>query len=1348
MSVSGPWPVEGHDQLGQVLPDSDFALTVKGQNQATSQEANLHHLLPEFDYWPFASSTNQQINGASLHPRVPAASESPRPSSRASLSSQNIDNRDDLSDSPVAFETLRSKNIVVELPTSTLVAPRSQYDGFLPPVAPCEERDALASLMKYLEAQGDMAEKDFVEFELDQFTFYINSAVYPFEMRPLQRFTTRIGHDRYYFDGVLCSGNLRHYVKKVEVIELPIGNYGTANPSVEGQIWVRSRLNARKEVYYRLKKPAAEYARYYTPFLWVADLAKHVVDYSARMIEAGRQVDLNAFKEPFIQWLNNLHQESPSFENWRRQHPSDDYRTSVAANIEFIWKEMNGVLGWKKASSLQLFRETIKFSQYRRAPSPSIPMIVQGDEEVPPTIVTPYIKECFGHMAFGKILKAVGQQPGVQGHTLRLRRDTSQLLDGSAEVEEPRAVTAEIPSAKSCTGRTGRRRQACFLPLEVLDQIRAGDTISTPRDEEMTGTKWQNMTSKDAIDDGRWFGLVQKVHIAKDGFRSFDVIWFYRPVETPCCMMKYPWPNELFLSDHCTCEEGHHARVKEHEVLAVHDIDWFGSPEGAKGEFFVRQAYIVESRRWVTLQKSHMKCSHGREKPGFRTGDTVLATLSASDEFTEPFEVVKVFKQGDIMFVRLRRLLRRRQIDPQAGAAPNELVYTEQYVVVKPDKVTGKCLVRFFRPGEPIPSPYNRDGTGNLFYITHRLESEGGNPQCIPFDGDFPASLRQGFDPTSQTFRKLRGMDLFCGSGNFGRGLEDGGAVKMVWANDIWENAIHTYMANSPDPKSTKPFLGSVDDLLRLALEGRYSDNVPRPGDVDFISAGSPCPGFSLLTVDKTTLTQMKNQSLVASFTSFVDFYRPKYGILENVVTIVPAPRNRAQDVMSQLFCAIVGMGYQAQLILGDAWSHGAPQGRSRVFLYFAAPGLQLPEAPLRSHSHFPGAPPRDVGKICNGEPYVRRSFEPAPFKYISAAEGTADLPRIGDGKADCCVAFPDHRVCTGVTRRIRSQIAVIPTHPYGMSFAKCWRNGEGIMTAADRELFPSKGSRISSISKGWNRHRPKDVFPTVTTHSQVTDARTGSGLHWLEDRPLTVQEVRRAQGFPDHEVLLGTVQDQWKLVGNSVARQMALALGLKLREAWVGTLYDDGKISREASESVESFSTTWKAGAPIADGVEISVSAADARRQRNGTIDLTSSTSPPLSLRETEGAVRSMSTPASTLSESTETRTTPKTSTPKASGLRKRLLSQSLEVQLPSAKVPKLSGRTSLALYQLDGGSPEPGSHTEAETEADTEATPARCSEFQDEEEEEEEVTPVPAGPTIVRLPTPEGLDLFDGLG
>jgi DNA (cytosine-5)-methyltransferase 1 len=1314
MSVSGAWPTEGQ-VLNDVLSDLPFDPQMLGKLGEQTDHGGFHHLLPAFDFWPvpgeagedgFTGHTaDQDVEEDTRLLQAPAGSEA---------SSEPVGEVDALSDTPADFQDSRSRNICVELPRSTLVHPKSQYEGFTPPLPPSKERDAVASLMRLVEKRGNKAKQDWIEFELDDFSFYINAERYPFELRPLQYMATRIGHNRFFFDGVLSMDGVRHYVQNVEVSELPVGNYGSSHDTVQGQIWVRSRFNSKKEVYYRLGRPRIEYARFYSPFLWVADLTKHVVDYSAAIIEKRGQVGLSSFKADFIHWLLKTHRKSSEVYRWRRKHPSDDYRTSVLANIDFIWKEMYGVLGPKKARSLQLFREAIYFAQYKPTVlEPLPPVLGKIDprtgkrEEVPPTIVTPYIKDCFGHMVLGEVLKVIGS-------------NKTSLL---ANPDKPFAASVPVPIHK----RT-RISRPCFLPLNVIDQIRVGDTISTPPD---TDTEWRRMVPKGAIEDDRWFGLVQNVHVAKDKSRSFDVTWFYRPAETPCCMMKYPWPRELFLSDSCTCEGGFSERVKEYEVLNVVDIDWFGTPDGGRGEFFVRQTYITEAHRWITLQKSHMTCSHGRQRLGFRTGDTVLATLSDSQRFSDPYEVVKIFKQGTTMFVRLRRLLRRTQIEPHLDTAPNELVYTDQLVVAKAHRVIGKCVVRFFRPGQPIPTPYDRGGTGNLFYITHRLETrDDSSPistRCVPFEGDFPSSLRQGFDPVNQNFQKLRGMDLFCGSGNFGRGLEEGGAVDMIWANDIWDRAIHTYMANSPDPESTKPFLGSVDDLLRLALEGNYGENVPRPGEVDFISAGSPCPGFSLLTQDKTNLVQKKNQSLVASFASFVDFYRPKYGILENVSSIVQARHKQSEDVLSQLFCAIVGMGYQAQLILGDAWSHGAPQSRNRVFLYFAAPGLPLPEAPLLSHSHLPTIKNRTLGQMSNGKGFVTRDLDqPTPFKFVSAAEATSDLLPIGDGKAEPAItSFPDHRVCGSLTTNapteldkpvgLRHQIACIPTHPHGMSFAKAWHK-MGVMSPADRALFPRKGFRVEwRESRGWGRVKPNDVFSTVTTTCAPTDARAGTWLHWSEDRPITVQEVRRAQGFPDREVVLGSLANQWKLVGNSVARQMALALGLKFREAWVGTLCEDmsGKVERGLSESVVETASTGDYGS-----------------YRHSTprdiVDLTSA-SRSVSPDETVNGVRGTTTPVSV---------TPKSA--RVERIRKRQLSQSvqqeeMEETQRSPKVRRLDGPDSIpapaattqtAEEWVDGagGSPIWGPMTE----------PTRSPEA-------EEGIPVPAGPTIVRLPTPD---------
>lgn len=1064
----------------------------------------------------------------------------------------------------VKFSIPRARPIEVVLPPSTLVHPRSQYIGYEPALTPVKEWVAVDALLDTLAESMNNEEDSHIEFELDDFSVYVDSKLYPNELRSLHHLSTKTGNDKLYFDGTLSVGVVKYGVRKVQFSDLPVGNYGEEHATVRDRLWIHSTWNKKRkrEIYYRLRKPAKVYERFYHPFLWVADLTKHVVDYCTWMAERDRFVTLLSFQDDFSRWLSEIHGDSADLSRWRQPHPSPDFRTSLVANAAFIWKELTGTWSSKQGSInryLLVWNEVVTFDLYK----PIGPARLDLKNRAPvPTVVTQYIKDCFAHMKIGRILR-VGGQP--TNSTMSYLQNKPKRIE---EEEEERARSFYVDRTKDEKGHEA-----------MIKRIKPGDTIATLRDEEGTDTTWKIETAVGVADDNRWFGLVQKVHENRSGALSFDISWLYRPSDTPCSLMKYPWNEELFLSDHCTCQEGASSRVTGDQVIGVVKIHWFGGPEGNHGEFFIRQTYMVDQRRWVALVPAQMKCNHQPERPPFLEGDTILAlpSLCAPAKYLEPYQIVRLFEQGDKKCARLRRLLRKREFDP--GAPPNELVYSNEMHVLPVGKIDRRCFVRFFRRDEAVPDPYNRGGVGHLYYIKTFVDG-----QRTYFFKTFPPDFRQGFDPTRPR-QKLRGLDLFCGAGNLGRGLEDAGTVEMLWANDLWDRAIHTYMANSPHADRTSPFLGSVDVMLERAMTGKFADKVPRHDEVDFISAGSPCPGFSAMTYDKTTPEQLKNQSLVASFASFVDFYRPKYGLLENVVNIVASKEKRlSEDAFAQLVCAIVGMGYQLQLVLGDAWSFGSPQSRSRVFLCFALPGMQLPEPPIPSHSHYPGAHAYTKGHMANGEPFAHRFRGVTPFKFISAGEGTADLPDIQDGKPDICVPFPDHRLSSGLTAEGLSQITAIPTRPAGMCFASAWNEGKGPMTLSERELFPKPGtSRVKPNSKGWGRVRSGSVFGTVKTTVNQTDARCGFQNHWRESRHLSLMEVRRAQGFLDHEPLLGTMTDQWRLVGNSVARPIALALGLQFREAWVGTLYDD-EDSASASDDGRSRSSS-RGGTPSLHG-------------------------------------------------------------------------------------------------------------------------------------------------------------------
>ncbi|SPO04464.1 uncharacterized protein DNG_07149 [Cephalotrichum gorgonifer] len=1055
---------------------------------------------------------------------------------------------------------LQTPNVVsVEIPETTLVFPESRYEGFVPPAHVVSERTAVDALRRKIqeiaaasksglrdeeeEEEVDEEEEeevdDFQEIILEDFAIYSDSGFSALEMRPLQYLNAKqFGHSQYLFDGVLRVGDERYFVNQVPFQELSVGNYGHENDSVDGEVWIRSSRNMGQEVYYRLGRPSKCYSRYFSNFVWIANLAKYFVDYLEEC--DGKSVRLQDFRRDFFKSTFARYGASPAFIRWFDAYGKEDFGVPVSANIEFLYKEACGVLSVQSARFHPIFREIMTFDEYRPVPPNTQSKGGSDSDDVPMTIVTPYIAHCFGHLPCGSVIWSMDLDPKVEALRKKVADPvslelTKRAVEGTTRLPPPTppTVTAGSPAGSLA----GSARSA------MLDSIKPGDTISLPPDPESL-SKWSREVPQGGAhgNDDKWYGLVQSVNLHR-GSRTFHIIWYYRPVDTVCGVMKYPIQNELFLSNHCTCSDS--APIYEDDILGVHSVSFWPSPL-EQSELICRQTYNMTERRFTTYSESDRFCICNRPKGNplfteftskYRVGDTVLVRKKKQ---LEPFELVDIDAVSGK--VTLRCLYRRS--DFEEHCEPNEVVYTDDFITSLYTTITRKCYVHV-ATNQKVPAPYNRGGGGDLFFMTHFLDGE----QChslVLKKRDVPSF---NMPPTGE---KLLGLDLFCGAGNFGRGLEEGGAVEMRWANDISDKAVHAYMANA-DPSRVTPFLESIDTFQERAIRGRFDSGIPEIGVVGFISGGSPCPGFSILTNDKTTPRQRKNQSLVTAFASMVDLYRPRYGVLENVVGIVQNHRQKREDVFCQLICALVGMGYQVRMLFLDAWSYGSCQSRSRVFLVFAATGEMLPDVPPPSHSHTPDTKNLGLGILGNGERMAARVFHDAyAFPFRSAAAATADLPDVYDTKTDYCIPFPDHVPSATFTTMIRSQVKCIPHYPPGMNFGRAWKSGA--LTPSDRALFPAPGSlRTKDGAQGWMRCRPNRLFSTITTTQAITDMKLGPQLHWREERPLTLMEARRAQGFPDEEVLVGGLRDKWRAVGNSVAREVSLALGLAIREAVFG---------------------------------------------------------------------------------------------------------------------------------------------------------------------------------------------------
>lgn len=972
-----------------------------------------------------------------------------------------------------------------------------------------------------------------------------------------------LGVKQFYFDGVISYSGRQRYVQKVPFELLSIGGYEEPERSTVGpNIWIQSTEGTRSDVWYRLKTPAAEYKRYYEPFQWIADLAKHVVDY----LHTHQDVRLDDFRHRFYEWLKDLYLHDELTERWLRQYRDQDFRRIIAAQANFLY--FQAIQLDQKYEKHQLWEE-IHFKilqsipeQVERSTGQDMHAMSQEGMEMisrRKTTVTPYVFECFKGFPWEKFLYS--QTPSMSfGHSISKkaaiphikRRRIAEVLEVRIPLGRRSSVTREEPMI-----------------------VNIGDVVAVPKDIH---SAWKT-------DDTEYFGYVQSVSDTDKG-QALGLLWFYRPGDTTCLKMLYPYSQELFLGDHCNCGD---PPVLASEIIRKPQVAFFAEPDAPSSEFFCRQRYVEGDGAWITLQDSHFRCGCRDlfETPKYSVGDTLLvaSSLRRSGKNLEPVLLLELDPDGLTGKIKVVRLLRKGRDYGCKDAAANELVLTDISEVIPMTYVHRRCQVRFYseaaKEEKRIPSPYDRQGASDFYYITSQdLRTSGSGLESL--QKPWPSFMRQGWDPTSTPpQRRLRGFDMFCGGGNFGRGLEEGGAVRFDWAVDWYNQAIHTYKANMPTQNQTKLFRGSVNHYLSQALDGKGADLVAQFGEIEVICAGHPCQGYSWANQHKGNEQGLLNESMVASVLAFIDFYRPKYALMENVKGM--ARGDDKHNVLAQVMCCLVGMGYQVRTYCLDAWSFGSPQKRSRIIITVAAPGLTLLQEPPQTHSHPDGVWGGSLGKTANGLHTGSRTVSRTPFEYVSSAEATKDLPAT-DART-ICIPFPDHRMSRTLSTMGRVRVSSVPRFPGGCSFVKACK--QGYMPQAQIDLFKwDEKIRSRHDSKSWQRVSRNSLMPTVMTEPRPDDGAGGDCLHWDDHRLLTIMEVRRAQDFPDYEVLIGSPFDQWKIVGNSVARHMALALGVSLRTACLANIAKMKppavRVNVDFKDSVSGIDDDHKTGGPV----------------------------------------------------------------------------------------------------------------------------------------------------------------------
>ncbi|XP_073138659.1 DNA (cytosine-5)-methyltransferase 1B-like isoform X4 [Henckelia pumila] len=560
----------------------------------------------------------------------------------------------------------------------------------------------------------------------------------------------------------------------------------------------------------------------------------------------------------------------------------------------------------------------------------------------------------------------------------------------------------------------------------------------------------------------------------------------------------------------------------------------------------------------------------------------------------------------DYVYVKVRRFFRPEDISVEKAYSSDirELYYSEEMHTVPVDAIEGKCEIRKKKDLQPQDVSCTFD---HAFFCEYLYDPTKGSIKQLP--SHIKIRYSSGKQSNDATYRKkgkfkegeddlevgrlkegsqgnhLTSLDIFAGCGGLSEGLQQSGVSVTKWAIEYDEAAGDAFKLNHPEAsvfvnncnvilRAVMQKCGDADDCfstpeateLAAALSQEDLDNLPLPGQVDFINGGPPCQGFSGMNrFNQSTWSKVQCEMILA-FLSFADYYRPKFFLLENVRNFVTF--NQGQTFRLTL-ASLLEMGYQVRFGILEAGAFGVPQSRKRAFIWAASPEEILPEWPEPIHVF--AAPELKIS--LSGNLYyaaVRSTARGAPLRPLTVRDTIGDLPPVKNGASNANMEFQSEPI-SWFQKKIRGNMELLNDHiakeMNELNLIRCQRiptcPGADWRDLPDEKVKLSTGQVVDLIpwclpntAKRHNQWKGlfgrldwEGNFPTSITDPQPM-GKVGMCFHPEQDRIVTVRECSRSQGFPDKYKFSGTVLHKHRQIGNAVPPPLAYALGRKLKVA------------------------------------------------------------------------------------------------------------------------------------------------------------------------------------------------------
>ncbi|MGK2877069.1 MAG: DNA cytosine methyltransferase [Solirubrobacterales bacterium] len=371
----------------------------------------------------------------------------------------------------------------------------------------------------------------------------------------------------------------------------------------------------------------------------------------------------------------------------------------------------------------------------------------------------------------------------------------------------------------------------------------------------------------------------------------------------------------------------------------------------------------------------------------------------------------------------------------------------------------------------------------------------------------------------SQPKGKICNLSFFSGAMGLDLGFERAG-IETILACESEKWCRATIARNRPD----LPLLGDVAKLS--AADVREAAGLEAGEEIDVISGGPPCQAFSTAGARRGFSDPRGNVFL--QFLDLVAELEPRYLVIENVRGLLSAPlehrphsergdsfaplaeEERPGGALEEVIRTLTAAGYRSSFNLYNAANFGTPQVRERVVILASRSGERIPHL-TPTHSNDPAF-----------------GLEP----WLTFRDAVSDL----DESVVNSLEFPESRL---------KYYRLLKPGEY-------WRHlPEELQKEALGKSFYSGGGKTGFLRRlAWDK-----PSPTVLTHPAMpaTDL-----AHPEADRPLSIEEYKRIQQFPDDWILEGNLTAKYKQVGNAVPVGLGEAIGKAVLD------HDQGIVNAE----------------------------------------------------------------------------------------------------------------------------------------------------------------------------------------